>query len=125
MRFLLLFLFVALSACGGATSQQGAAVEAGDQNAAAGKAIFRQHCSTCHLLSSNATGPALQGVLTRWDGDSAALRAYIRNPAKSIEQKEPHALKAWEQYKPTVMTPFLNLSDGDLNALIAYFQSKP
>ncbi len=110
------------SACGNDTSQQQDAVAQGDAHVEEGKAIFRQSCTTCHMLKTDATGPALQGVLKRWDGDSVALRAYIRNPAASIEAKEPHALKAWEQFKPTVMPAFPQLTDEQLNSLIAYFQ---
>lgn len=123
-QLLLLAAFISLSACGNDaqqapqsdTPQPPTIVETG-------KAVFQQNCTTCHLLKADATGPALQGVLTRWGGDTALLRAYIRNPQKMIDEKEPHALKAYEKWKPTVMTPFPKLDDGDINALIAYLQS--
>jgi cytochrome c551/c552 len=88
-----------------------------------GKAMFQQNCATCHLLSSEVAAPALKGVLDRWGGDSARLRAFIRNPKKAIDEKDPNALKAYEKWKPTIMTAYPQLSDEDLNALIAYFQS--
>jgi cytochrome c2 len=88
-----------------------------------GKAVFQTNCSSCHNLKNDIVGPSLNGVLARWDNDTVKLRAYIHNPAKMIEEKEPHALKAYERFKPTVMTPFPNLSDEDINAMIAYFQS--
>ncbi len=115
-------LGVFFSACSNEAPQKQPEVTQGNPQIEEGKAIFRQNCTTCHLMQANAAGPALQGVLTRWDGDSAAMRAYIRNPSASIEAKEPHALKAWEKYKPTVMPAFPNFSDGELNALIAYLQ---
>jgi cytochrome c551/c552 len=88
-----------------------------------GKAIFKQNCATCHLLTSEVAAPALKGVLERWGGDSARLKAFIRSPKEAIDQKDPNALKAYEKWKPTIMTSYPQLSDEDLDALIAYFQS--
>ena len=88
-----------------------------------GKAIFQQNCATCHLLTSEVAAPALKGVLARWGGDSARLKAFIRNPKKAIDEKDPNALMAYEKWKPTIMTAYTQLSDEDLNALIAYFSS--
>ena len=123
-RLLALPAIVLFSACGngGQPAQQSDALKP-PTIVETGKAVFQQNCTTCHLLKGDATGPALQGVLSRWDGDTALLRAYIRNPQKMIDDKEPHALKAYEKWKPTVMTPFPKLDDADINALIAYFQS--
>lgn len=120
---MLALLVLGLAACGDDAPKQPLEVAQGNVQVEEGKSIFRQQCTTCHLFAKDAVGPALQGVLARWDGDSVALRAYIRNPAASIDAKEPHAVKAWEKWKPSVMTPFPNLSDEELNALIAYFQS--
>lgn len=100
----------------GATSQPPSIIERG-------KTVFGQNCSSCHLLKKDAIGPALQGILSRWDGDSAQLKAYIHNPEKLFADKELHAGKAYEKFKPAMMPGFPTLSDADLNALIAYFQS--
>jgi cytochrome c2 len=88
-----------------------------------GKAVFQQYCTACHLLQADGTGPTLQGVLGRWGGDSARIRAFIRNPQKLIDEKDPDAMKSYEKWKPAMMTGFPQLSDEDLNAVIAYLES--
>jgi cytochrome c551/c552 len=86
-----------------------------------GSAIFQQNCATCHNMVKAATGPALAGVLQRWDYDTARLKAFIRNPGRMISEGDSLAVRSFEKYKPIVMPAFPNLSDDDLNKLITHF----
>lgn len=115
------------SSCGGETqpSGDGAAATKESSPADQGKAIFQQYCTACHLMEADVAGPALKGVVARWNNDTERLKAYIRNPQKLIDEKDPNAVAAYEKYKPQVMTPFPQLSDADLDALIAYLHSNP
>lgn len=90
-------------------------------SADAGKELFKSYCATCHAkdMRSAATGPALGGSQERW-GDDAALYAWIRNSQAMIAQGHPRAVELWNQYKPTVMTAFPNLTDDEIGSMLAY-----
>jgi cytochrome c2 len=88
-----------------------------------GKAIFMQNCTTCHLKNTAVSGPAVAGVLGRWNNDTAHLKAFIRNPSKLISEGFPAAVAASQKANGAMMTPWPNLSDEELNALIAYMES--
>lgn len=87
----------------------------------AGKELFKSYCASCHAkdMRSAATGPALGGSQERW-GDDVALYGWIRNSQALIAQGHPRAVELWNQYKPTVMTAFPNLTDDEIGSLMAY-----
>lgn len=88
-----------------------------------GKTLFRNNCATCHAkdMKTNLTGPALGGVLERWaDYPMEDLHAWIRNSQTLISQGHPRATELWNQWKPVVMTPFPNLTDAQINSILAY-----
>lgn len=90
-------------------------------SADSGKELFRNYCATCHAkdMRSSATGPALGGSQAKW-GDDVALYAWIRNSQASIASGHPRAVELWNQYKPTVMTAFPNLTDDEIGSMLAY-----
>ena len=87
----------------------------------AGKDLFKSYCAACHAkdMRSAATGPALGGSQARW-GDDVALYAWIRNSQALIADGHPRATELWNQYKPTVMTAFPNLTDDEIGSIMAY-----
>lgn len=87
----------------------------------AGKDLFKSYCAACHAkdMRSAATGPALGGSQARW-GDDVALYAWIRNSQALIAEGHPRATELWNQYKPTVMTAFPNLTDDEIGSIMAY-----
>lgn len=87
----------------------------------AGKELFKNYCAACHIkdMRSAGTGPALGGSQERW-GDDVALYAWIRNSQAMIQKGHPRALELWNQYKPTVMTAFPNLTDDEIGSIMAY-----
>jgi len=93
----------------------------GEVSADAGKELFKSYCASCHAkdMRSAATGPALGGSQERW-GDDTALYAWIRNSQALISQGHPRATELWNQYKPTVMTAFPNLTDDEIGSILAY-----
>lgn len=112
-----------LGACG--NEQKGGGTETPEAPltpAGKGELVFKQHCTTCHSIGMDMTGPALKGVLARWDNDTARLKAYIRNPSKLIDAGDPEAARAYEKFKPTIMTPFPGLSDEELGQILAYLK---
>lgn len=112
----------ALSACGGGSGSETPAVDPGKPSSP-GKKLFKQYCTTCHIIGKVMTGPDLTGVLARWNNDTLRIKAYIRNPAKAIEAGDPQAVKAFEEFKPTIMTGFPQLSDQELNDIVAFLKN--
>jgi cytochrome c2 len=87
-------------------------------DAVAGKALFNAQCAACHKLDSKGTGPALRGVTGRHAKDW--FYGWIKNSSALIKSGDPDAVKLWEEYKPSVMTSFPNLTNQDIDNILAY-----
>ena len=88
-----------------------------------GKTLFRNYCATCHNknMKDNLTGPALGGTQERWaDYPKEDLYKWIRNSQAMINDGHPRAVELWNEWKPTVMSNFLNLSDAQIENILAY-----
>ncbi len=88
----------------------------------AGKTVFKNYCASCHNknMVSDMTGPALAGVEDRWDSEEN-LYAWIRNSQAMIfETGHPRALELWNEYKPSAMTAFPNLTDDEIASTLLY-----
>ena len=85
-----------------------------------GKKLFVNNCLVCHSIEKDKTGPALAGVIERWDNDTARVKAFIHNPAKMIAERDKRAVEIYEKWNHTQMTPFPNLTDKQLDAILEY-----
>lgn len=106
------------SAAGAATGASAAQAVKGDANA--GGAIFKQKCTACHAMDRTVVGPALKGVHERHD--EAWLIKWIKNSQALVAAGDPAAVKVFNEYNKTVMTPFPELSDDDVRNILAYIQ---
>ena len=95
-----------------------AAPAAGGADAVKGKELFNTNCAACHNLDKAMTGPALRGVSARHKKEW--LYSWIKNSSALIKSGDAAAVKLWEQYKPSVMTAFPQLSNTDIDNIIAY-----
>lgn len=95
-----------------------AAAASGD--AAAGKALFNTLCAACHKRYANATGPALHGVTER--RESEWLHSWIRNSTALIASGDKQAVALYEENNQKVMPPFPQLSDADIENILAYVE---
>ncbi len=93
-----------------------AAAASGD--AAAGKALFNAQCAACHKLDAKMTGPALRGVGDKYEKEW--LYKWIRNSADLIKSGDERANKIFNEYNQSPMTAFPQLSDADIDNIIAY-----
>jgi len=100
------------------TAAPAAAAPAGD--AAAGGALFKQKCTSCHALNRQVVGPALKGIHEKHD--EAWLVKWIKNSQALVASGDPEAVKIFNEYNKTVMTPFPELSDDDIKNILAYVQ---
>lgn len=72
-------------------------------------------------MKTKMTGPALGGVEDRWaDYPREDLYKWIRNSQGMIAEGHPLAVELWKEWQPTVMNPFPNLSDQDIENILAY-----
>lgn len=134
LAFLLPLSLSAQASAEEATPDGTEATEAAEEPAAAGaidleagKTLFLNNCASCHArnMVQNLTGPALGGVEERWAAyPQEELYSWIRNSQASIASGQPRAVELWEQWKPTQMNNFTNLTDGDIDNILAYIEQE-
>jgi mono/diheme cytochrome c family protein len=99
-------------------------LSAQDGDPAKGKSLFNANCAACHQLDKKMTGPALRNVEQRLSDDEGLDRewiyAWIRNSAGLIKSGDAYANKVYNEYGGAAMTAFPQLSDDDLNNILAY-----
>jgi mono/diheme cytochrome c family protein len=83
-----------------------------------GKEIFNTNCAACHKLDAKATGPALRGVGAKYE--KAWLYKWIQNSSDLIKSGDAQAVKVFEENNKVPMTPFPQLSEADIDNIIAY-----
>ena len=83
-----------------------------------GKELFNSNCAACHKLDAKSTGPALRGVAGKHD--KAWLYKWIHNSSELIKSGDAAAVKVYEENNKSVMTAFPQLSEGDIDNIIAY-----
>jgi cytochrome c551/c552 len=85
-----------------------------------GKAIFQSKCASCHVMGRDMTGPNLEGVLARWEGNTDNLKLWIKNWNKAVKAGIPRAI-AVQSFSGSEMTPFEDaLSEPELDAVVKY-----
>ena len=91
---------------------------------AKGKSLFNANCAACHQLDKKMTGPALRNVETRLSEEQGLdrewLYTWIRNSSGLIKSGDAYANKIYNEYGGAAMTAFPQLSDEDLNNVLAY-----
>lgn len=87
-------------------------------DAVQGKALFNANCAACHGLENRLVGPALHGVADKRSREW--LQKWIRNSADLIKSGDKDAIAVYEEYNKVPMTPFPQLSDQDIDDIIAY-----
>jgi mono/diheme cytochrome c family protein len=101
-----------------------ATTAAGAGDAAKGKALFNGNCAACHKLDAKMTGPALRGVSAKYD--MPWLYKWIKNSSALIKSGDAKAVAIYEEYNKSNMTAFPQLSNTDIDDIIAYTnESKP
>lgn len=86
-----------------------------------GMQLFKNNCGSCHAknMKSKMTGPALAGVEDRWE-DKDKLRSWIRNSAAFLATGDEYANNLFQEYGGSVMTNFPNLTDVEIDNILAY-----
>ena len=103
------------------------------QDAKAGKATFRSKCGSCHdvSLQQKMTGPALAGVIDRWNAAGAFkgksgedwLKTWIYNWNDAVASGYPYAVKM-KDYDASAMSVFAGqISEEEYANIIAYIRN--
>lgn len=88
-----------------------------------GEKIFKQNCSSCHMVDKDMVGPALKGVQDRWEGKIDLLHQWIHNPAKVKDMGDPHVDKLLAEWLPKGgLMPAQMVSDADITAILKYIE---
>lgn len=99
-----------------------AAPAAGAGDPVQGKALFNANCAACHKLDGASTGPALRNVAEKHE--KAWLYKWIHNSSDMIKSGDAAAVKLFADNGQKVMTAFPQLSEADIDNIIA-FTSQP
>jgi len=84
-----------------------------------GEGLFKAKCSACHIMGKDGTGPNLQGVRAKWEGEEDFLYEWVINSPKVIaEGKSQRALEV-KDYSPTVM-PIQDVTLDEAKAIIDF-----
>jgi mono/diheme cytochrome c family protein len=83
-----------------------------------GKALFNSNCAACHKLDAKSTGPALRGIADKHE--AAWLYKWINNSSDMIKSGDAAAVKLFNDNNKAVMTSFPQLSNEDIDNIIAY-----
>lgn len=88
------------------------------QDPAKGKELFNANCAACHKLDKKMTGPALRGVADKYDKEW--LYKWINNSGELIKSGDAQAVKLFEEWNKVPMTAFPQLSNEDIDNILAY-----
>lgn len=90
-----------------------------DAQAVEGQKLFLSNCSSCHKIDSKLIGPPMNEALENWGGDKEGMYTWIRNWSQAVDEGYPRAIEV-QDYDPSAMTLFPQLSDEDIDAIFAY-----
>ncbi|HKO75780.1 MAG TPA: c-type cytochrome, partial [Flavobacterium sp.] len=99
-----------------ATAAAPAASSGGD--AAKGKELFNANCAACHKLDGKSTGPALRDIISKHE--ISWIYKWVHNSSDLIKSGDAAAVKVFEENNKIPMTAFPQLSEGDIDNIIAY-----
>ncbi len=88
-----------------------------------GKSLFNANCAACHKLNKRAVGPALAGVSAKYDKEW--LYSWIKNSTAMVKSGDAQAVAIYEEYNGSVMTSFPQLSNEDIDNILAYTDYTP
>ncbi|SDG17265.1 c-type cytochrome [Chitinophaga filiformis] len=87
-----------------------------------GGTLFRQNCASCHHPHVKLTGPALRGVMQRWNNDTTALFRFVRNSGELIASGHRYSVNLFNQYNKQAMPAFTILTNEDISDILAYIR---
>ena len=123
MKFNYLILLIFIISCnsnsaGNKTTNTESSVAVANTN---GENLFKANCASCHKPNERYVGPALQGVVSRWESKEL-LYAFVRN-SQEVISRNAYAKKLYDEYKQSPMLPYPNLKDTDIDDILRYCET--
>ncbi len=94
-----------------------------DVDIAKGKSLFNANCAACHKLNKNLVGPKLSGVTDKYEKEW--LYTWIKNSSAMIKSGDQRAVAVYEEWNKVAMNAFPQLSNDDIDNILAYTEYKP
>lgn len=123
MKCLVLLSLVLIVACNNPSEERKEEFKKStiDTGLANGETLFKANCASCHKPNERYVGPALQGVVSRWESKEL-LYAFVRN-SQEVIARNTYAKKLYDEYKQSPMLPYPNLKDQDIDDILRYCQN--
>lgn len=106
-----------------------ASVHAQDGDASNGEKLFKANCTACHALDKQIVGPALGGVVARLQTEQNLgpdwLHKWIKDNKALRASGDKYANEVFEKFNKTEMLQFPNLTDKDIDDILAYTTNPP
>ncbi|MBD1422299.1 c-type cytochrome [Sphingobacterium chuzhouense] len=83
-----------------------------------GRTIFRSRCASCHNIDRRLIGPALKGVDER--RENQWIIDFVHSSQTMIQAGDPDAVALFEEYNRSIMPDHKDLTDDQINNIIAY-----
>lgn len=93
-------------------------INAQEGNPLKGKELFNANCAACHQLDKKSVGPALANIGEK--RDPKWLKKWIKDSQALIKSGDKDAIAIFEEYNKIPMLAFPNLSDQDIDDILAY-----
>lgn len=94
-----------------------------------GEKLFKANCTACHALDKQVVGPALKGVVARLETEQGLgkdwLHKWIKNNKELRASGDKYANEVFEKFNKTEMQVFPNLTDKDIDDILAYTTNPP
>ncbi len=98
-------------------------VEGTDELIKKGSELFAANCASCHALKGKVVGPALEGVIDKYEEDYAWLNAWIKNSQKLVKSGDERAVAIYNEYNGQAMNIFENLKDEEITSILMWIDN--
>jgi len=100
------------------TAEQNSGSTQVDPDVAAGKELFNANCAACHKLDKKLIGPPLGNIADKKSKEW--LHAWIKDNNAFRATGDADAIAIFKEFNGMPMTPFPQLSNEDIDKIIAY-----
>ncbi|MBL1221808.1 c-type cytochrome [Chryseobacterium sp. L7] len=94
-----------------------------------GEKLFKANCTACHALDKQVIGPPLKGVVERVKTEGGVdkdwLHKWIKDNKALRASGDKYANEIFEKYNKTEMLQFPNLTEKDIDDILAYTTNPP
>ncbi len=120
MKNIFFFVILFFAACNNPSKKNNEEIKKVDTEIAKtdGEILFKASCATCHKPNEKFIGPALQGVIKRWESKEL-LYDFVRN-SQEVIGRNAYAKKLFKEYNQSPMLPYPQLTDEDIQGILDY-----